>query len=308
MQIVVLGAGAGGGFPQWNCGCPNCRRARSGDAAARPRTQCSLAVSANGKDWILLNAAPDLREQIAAQPALQPRHGPRDSPIKAVVVTGGDVDAVAGLLHLRESQPLTIFASARVLDLIAANPIFRVLDPAFVRRHEIGIGRSEELIDSTGGPLGLIVEAFTVPGKVALYAEDTDAAGFGTVAGDTLGLAVSDPANGAKFYFVPGCSGLSPDLLGRLRGARLLFFDGTLWTDDEMIRLGLGTKTGGRMGHMNVSGSGGTLAGLASLGIARKVFVHVNNSNPMILDDSHEREIVTRAGWEVGFDGMEIVL
>jgi pyrroloquinoline quinone biosynthesis protein B len=312
MRIVVLGAAAGGGFPQWNCACPNCARARRGDRAARPRSQCSVAVSADGEGWLLLNATPDLREQIAATPALQPCvtgsvEGARASPIRAIAVSNGDVDAITGLLHLRESQPLAIYASRRVLTLIAANPVFRVLDPAFVKRREIMLGRKEPLSDSAGRPLGLAIEAFAVPGKVALYAEEEGEENLGTAEGDTVGFAVSDEA-GACFHFVPACAALSEALLARLHGSRLVFFDGTLWTDEEMIRLGLGTKTGRRMGHLSVSGADGTLAGLAPLGIARKVFVHVNNSNPMILEDSPERASVVRAGWEVAHDGMEIAL
>ncbi len=307
MRIVVLGAAAGGGYPQWNCGCPNCARARRGDDAARPRTQCSLAVSADGDAWLLLNAAPDLREQIATTPSLQPQEGGRGSPIKVVAVSGGDVDAIAGLLHLRESQPLALYASRRVLTLIAANPIFRVLAPGSVARREIMLGRQEPLGDFAGHPLGLTVEAFAVPGKVALYAEEEGEESFGTEEGDTVGFAVSDEA-GTCFHFVPACASLSEALIARIRGSRLVFFDGTLWTDKEMIRLGLGMKTGRRMGHLSVSGSDGTIATLAPLNIARKVFVHVNNTNPMILDDSPERAAVARAGWEVAYDGMEIAL
>ena len=183
MRIVVLGAAAGGGFPQWNCACANCARARRGDAAARPSTQCSLAVSANGEDWVLLNAAPDLREQIAATPALHPREGERGSPIKAIALAGGETDAIAGLLHLRESQKLALYGSRRVLTLIAANPIFRVLDPAFVVRREIMLGRKETLGDFAGRSLGLAIEAFAVPGKVALYAEEEGEADLGTAEG-----------------------------------------------------------------------------------------------------------------------------
>ena len=307
MRIIVLGAAAGGGFPQWNCACGNCARARRGDTAARPATQCSLAVSSNGEDWVLLNAAPDLREQIAATPALHPRAGGRGSPITAIALAGGDVDAIAGLLHLRESQKLALYGSRRVLTLIAANPIFRVLDPAFVVRREIMLGRTETLGDFAGRPLGLTIEAFAVPGKVALYAEEAGEADLGTAEGDTVGLAVSDE-RGACFHFVPTCARLSDELVARLRGARLVFFDGTLWTDEEMIRLGLGAKTGRRMGHISVSGAEGSLAGLAPLDIARKIFVHINNTNPMILADSPERARLSRAGWEVGYDGMEVSL
>jgi len=308
MRIVVLGGAAGGGFPQWNCACPNCVRARQGDAAARPRSQCSIAVSADGRSWVLLNASPDLREQIAANPVLHPRQGGRDSPIKAVLLAGAEIDAVGGLLHLRESQPLSLYASARVLGLIEANPIFRALDAKFVARRELPFGPLVPVADFAGQPLGLTIEAFAVPGKAALYAEEAGAADYGSAVGDALGLFVTEAAKGAGFYFVPACAALSPALLARLSGARLLFFDGTLWTDDEMIRLGLGAKTGRRMGHLSVSGHDGTIAGLAGLSIARKVFVHVNNTNPMVLDDSPERQTVARAGWEVAEDGMELAL
>ncbi|MGH7050597.1 MAG: pyrroloquinoline quinone biosynthesis protein PqqB [Acetobacteraceae bacterium] len=308
MHIVVLGGAAGGGFPQWNCGCLNCIRARTGDPAAKPRTQCSLAVSADGRNWLLLNASPDLREQIAANPVLHPAGSGRDSPIRAILLTGAEIDAVAGLLHLRESQPLRLHASARALTLIAANPMFRALDPAFVAESEITLGQVETVRDFKGEPIGLTVEAYPVPGKVALYAEAEDEPQFGSAPGDTLGVAVRDSANGTSFHFVPACAALSPDLTGRLRGSRLVFFDGTLWTDDEMIRLGLGGKTGRRMGHLSVSGEDGAVAGLAGLGIERKVFVHVNNTNPILIADSPERQILAEAGWEVAEDGMEIAL
>lgn len=200
MHIVVLGGAAGGGFPQWNCGCVNCIRARQGDPAAKPRTQCSLAVSADRTNWLLLNASPDLREQIAANPVLHPDGNGRDSPIRAVLLTGAEIDAVAGLLHLRESQPLRIYASARALALIAANPMFRALDPAFVAESEIPLGETETIRDFKGEPIGLTVEAYAVPGKVALYAEREDAPEFGSAPGDTLGVAVRDTATGACFH------------------------------------------------------------------------------------------------------------
>lgn len=308
MRIIVLGGAAGGGFPQWNCSCANCSRARRRDPAARARTQCSLAVSADGRSWLLLNASPDLREQIAANFVLHPNGSARNSPIRAVLLTSAEIDAVAGLLHLREGQPLSLHASARALALIAANPIFNALDPAFVARREIVLGQAAAVTDFSGENLGLTVEAFAVPGKVALYAEAAGEPEFGSAPGDTLGLKISATANGAAFHFVPGCAGVSPELAARLRDSPLLFFDGTLWTDDEMIRLGLGTKSGRRMGHIAVSGKDGAIAGLAGLGIRRKVFVHVNNTNPILIADSPERQNLTQAGWEVAEDGMEIAL
>lgn len=307
MKLIVLGAAAGGGFPQWNCACENCARARRGEPATRPRTQAGIAVSANGVDWVLFNASPDLRAQIAATPALHPRAGRRDSPIGAVALTGGDVDFIAGLLNLREGQSFGLYAGRRILDLLGANQIFRVLDADLVPRRTLDLDTQTSLKDGSGSDLGLTVEAFAVPGKVALYAEDQARADFGSAEGDTIGLKIS-AADGASFFYIPACAGVSDDLAWRLRGAPLVLFDGTLWRDDEMIALGLSAKTGARMGHVSVSGERGSIAAFADLGVARKVFVHVNNSNPMILDDSPERAVAERAGWIVAQDGMELTL
>ncbi|MDD2877573.1 MAG: pyrroloquinoline quinone biosynthesis protein PqqB [Acidiphilium sp.] len=307
MKLIILGAAAGGGFPQWNCACRNCARARAGDAAAQPRTQASLAVSANGADWVLFNASPDLRAQILATPALHPRGGLRDSPIQAVVLTGGDVDFTAGLLNLREGQTFGLYAGQRILDLLDANSIFRVLDAGLVPRRPLATDTATVLRDAAGRELGLTVEAFVVPGKVALYAEDASRPDFGSSAGDTVGLHITD-AGGRGFFYIPACATLSDDVARRVRGSALVLFDGTLWLDDEMISLGLSAKTGARMGHISVSGARGTIAGFAELGVARKVFVHINNSNPMIIDDTPERKIAETAGWTVAYDGMEIIL
>ena len=309
MRVLVLGSAAGGGFPQWNCHCANCRRARAGDPAAKSRTQSSLAVTADGERWFLLNASPDLRQQIAASPPLQPRSGPRHSPIAGVVLTNGDVDHVAGLLSLRESQPLAIYAAERVLDLVGANSIFRVLDANLVTRRALQLEQPVALVGAEGKPSGLEVVAYVVPGKVALYAEDLKAGpAFGTKPGDTIGLEIVERATGARFHYLPGCAELPASLRDRLAGASLVFFDGTLWRDDEMIGAGLGGKTGRRMGHMSVSGDEGTIAAFKDLDVARKVFIHINNSNPMILDDSPERAAAEAAGWQVAWDGMEIAL
>ncbi len=300
LRMVVLGAAAGGGFPQWNANNVACRRARSGDPSARPRTQCSIAVSGNDDDWIIVNASPDLRQQIEAQRLLQPRHGLRHSPIAAVVLTCGEVDAVAGLLHLRESQAFNLYATARVHASLKANPIFDALSPAFVTRHAVPLDRPFDL------PGGVRAELFTVPGKVALYLE-RDGGDLAGDAEDTVGLRLSD-ASGAACYFIPGCARLPPAVADRLSGADVVFFDGTLWTDDEMIREGSGVKTGQRMGHMSLTGPDGTIAAFRDLAVRRKVFIHINNSNPILLDDSPERAIADQAGWEVAHDGMEILL
>lgn len=312
MQIKVIGAGAGGGLPQWNCNGRNSVAARDGVVAVKPRSQASVAVSADGRQWVLLNAAPDLRQQINVTPELQPeRDGPpRNSPIKAVVLTNGDVDAVAGLLCLRESQPLSVYGSQRVLDVLAGNSIFDVLNPDLVARKAMALG-APFAVEGPDGPVGLTVEAFTVPGKIPLYLEDEEkgtGGSFGTEEGDTVGLKVTEDATGKHFFFIPGCSGLDDALRARLQGAPLLFFDGTLYTNTEMIDQGLMQKTGGRIGHMNMSGPNGTLALMEPLGIARKIFIHINNSNPVLRDDSPERAAVEAAGWEVSYDGMAVSL
>lgn len=298
MRVVVLGAAAGGGFPQWNANNEACRRARAGDPAARVRTQCSIAVSGNDADWVVVNASPDLRQQIEARDVLHPRAGLRHSPIAAVVLTGGEVDAVAGLLHLRERQRFTLFATASVQAVLRANPIFDALAPDCVERRAVGLDTEFAL------PGGLMATLFAVPGKLPLYLERDEADLAGT-AEDTAGLRLSD-AVGGLLYFIPGCARFTPELADRLRGAPLVFFDSTLWTDDEMIREGSGAKTGQRMGHISLSGPEGTIAAFRDLNVRRKIMLHINNSNPVLLDDSPEHAAALKAGWEIAHDGMEI--
>ena len=300
MQIIVLGAAAGGGFPQWNSACPVGARAWAGDPAAAWRNQCSLAVSDDGEHWTLLNAAPEIRHQILATPELHPKESPRHSPISSVVLTNGDIDHVAGLLTLRESQPFKLFATQSILDVLDANPIFNALNPKFVERRAFTL----DLDLDTGW--GVSVRPFAVPGKVPLYMEG-DEVEIGGETEDTIGLEVVG-RDGARFFFVPGCAAVTPALEERVRGARLVLFDGTLWIDDEMKKGGMGVKTGGRMGHMNVSGADGSMAALGPLEIQRKIYIHINNTNPILLDDSPERSEVEAAGFEVAYDGMRIVL
>ena len=308
LRIRVLGAAAGGGFPQWNSNNEACRRARAGDPAARPASQASLAVSADAERWILLNASPDLRLQIEAAPKLHPQMGLRHSPISAVVLTNGDVDAIAGLLSLRERHPLAVYATARVLEILAANPIFEVLAPDLVKRRRLPLNEPTDLCNRDGRSLGVTVEGFSVPGKVPLYLEglekQLDTAHLGE---ETIGLRLFE-GGGKGFYFIPSCARMTPQLSDRLQNADLVFFDGTLWQDDEMIREGSGTKSGRRMGHMSVAGEDGTIAAFAGLGVKRKIFVHINNSNPLLLADSGERAEASAKDWEVAQDGMEIAL
>ncbi|MEO1192453.1 MAG: pyrroloquinoline quinone biosynthesis protein PqqB [Pseudomonadota bacterium] len=296
LRALVLGAAAGGGLPQWNCGCPNCDAARSGEIAAS--TQSSVAFSADGETWALFNASPDLRQQLATAPALHPR-SIRHSPIASVLLTNGDLDHIAGLLTLRERQPFRLLATAEILKALADNPVFQALDPSLVIREAIALEQPVSLAK------GLTARLFAVPGKVPLYleGETVDTALEGE---QTVGVEVE--AAGSRAYYIPGCALLTPALAERLRGADLLFFDGTLWTDDEMQRLGLGAKTGRRMGHMPISGDGGSLEAFAGLPITQKVYVHLNNSNPLWRPEAPQRQAVQAAGWQVAHDGMEVVL
>lgn len=309
MRIRILGSGAGGGFPQWNCNCANCRAVRAGAPGFSARTQSSLAVSADGANWVLLNASPDLREQIAAAPDLAPAAGDpvRASPIKAVALTNGDVDHVAGLLNLREAQPFSVYAAGRVLQALAANPIFGILQQQLVPRVELSMDETVPL-HGAGADLGLSIRAFPVPGKIALYLEDRNAPNFGTSAGDTLGLEIIETKTGRSFFYIPGCAKVDEALAARLRGAALVFFDGTLFHENEMIEQGLMGKTGSRMGHVNMSGDDGSMAAFAPLDVARKIYVHINNSNPVLNANSREHAVAREAGWEIGADGMEVTL
>ncbi|PNE12856.1 MAG: pyrroloquinoline quinone biosynthesis protein PqqB [Beijerinckiaceae bacterium] len=298
MRILVLGSAAGGGFPQWNCLCPVCQLAWSGDRRVKPRSQSSLAISADGERWLLLNASPDLRQQIIASPCLHPRGAKRHSPIGAVFVTNAEVDHLAGLLTLREQQPFTLFGSRATLAQTGAG-IFAVLNKDIV---DTRVAELEVPVD-TG--LGIFVTPFAVPGKVPLYLEGKNVA-VGAESEATVGVELSDGAK--SFFYVPGCAGINEGVIKRLAGAALVFFDGTTFTDDEMVNLGLSKKTAWRMGHVAMSGESGSLERLASCAIGRKIYVHINNTNPVLIEGSPQRAAVERAGWDVAYDGMEICL
>jgi pyrroloquinoline quinone biosynthesis protein B len=306
LRIVVLGAAAGGGVPQWNCGCPVCQAGRNGGLQS---TQASIAVSANGEDWFLINASPDLRQQLTITPQLHPKGlRLRHSPIAGVILTNSEVDAVAGLLSMREGSPFTIYAHPRVLAILKANSIFNVLSEAKVRRQSIAIDEAFEPALPDGSSSGIEILPFAVPGKGAWYLEGKAHPAGHDGAGDTLGLRIGHKASGKHFYFLAACAEVTPELKARLAGASLVFFDGTVWRDDELMAAGLGAKTGQAMGHIAMSGANGAIAALADLGIDRKVFLHINNSNPALLRDSAERKAAERAGWQIPADGMEITL
>jgi len=308
LRVVVLGAAAGGGVPQWNCGCEVCRKAR-GEHPELQSTQASIAVSSDGEHWFLVNASPDLRQQLIATPQLHPKKGAlRHSPIAGVILTNGEIDAVAGLLSMREGSPFAIYAHEKVLAILRDNSIFNVLSEKNVKRLPIAIDSAFEPTLPDGKPSGLEILPFTVTGKGAWYLEGKAHPGGSDGAGDTLGLRIRDKATGKHFYFIAACADVTDELKSRLAGAPLLFFDGTVWRDDELVVAGLGTKTGKGMGHISMSGSAGAIESLAGLYIDRKIFLHINNSNPALLQGSAERRIAESAGWQIGADGTEIVL
>lgn len=290
----ILGAAAGGGLPQWNCGCKNCDLARKGKIP--PQTQSSLAVSGNGESWAILNASPDIRHQLAQAPPLHPT-GLRTLPLTSVLVTNGDIDHVAGLLTLREMQPFTLFATSGIHDVLSQNPMFDALNAAVVARETIALDTPFTLAP------GIKATLFPVPGKVPLYLEG-DVVQTDLIGDQTVGVTLETSDKTA--FYIPGCALLTDDLRGRLEGADLLFFDGTLWQDDEMVRAGLGQKTGARMGHMSMSGPDGSLAAFKELNIGQKIFVHMNNTNPVLRPGSDEKAAAEAAGWTIGQDGMEI--
>ena len=274
-----------------------CHLVRQGDKRVRAATQASVAVSGNGEEWLLVGASPDLRQQLSCTPQLWPRNDHRDSPVTGVVLVGGDIDAIAGLLVLRERQPFTIYAPQPLLDVLAANDVFNVLDAAVVKRVAIDVLRPIQC----GSNLTLTV--LPMPGKVPLYRESPGA----NEPEPGLTYAAMLRSNGATMVVAPACADITDAVLTHLREAQLVFFDGTLFTDNEMIAAGLSHKSGLRMGHVPISGPNGTLDRLSDLP-ARRILLHINNTNPILLCDSLERRQVEAAGFEVAFDGMEVDL
>ena len=319
LHIIVLGSAAGGGFPQWNSNAAGCRAARQGRIAAR--TQTSLAVSADARDWYILNASPDIRAQILATSELQAHEGVRSTPIQAVILTNGEVDAIAGLLTLREREAFSVYATPTTLAQLDANPIFEVLDRSLVTRLPLKDAQKIALPLKTGAASGLTLTAFDVPGKAPLYADPPVSSAASTLqrfgnrlpetpsSGETIGLEVSDGRT--KLVFLPACAALTPPVLDRLRHADCLFIEATLWRDDEMIRVGLSHKTGLDMGHLSLSGPDGLLKILSDLPAQRlrhRVLIHINNSNPILIPGSEERQITEAAGWTIAEDGLRFTV
>jgi pyrroloquinoline quinone biosynthesis protein B len=310
VRIRVLGSAAGGGFPQWNCGCPNCRGLRAGTVRAAARTQESVAVSADGAGWFLLNASPEIRQQIESFEGLHPR-APRHSPIHAIVLTNGDLDHVLGLLSLRESHPLVVYATEGVRSgFTEGNVLYRTLQrfPEQVTWRPLKLGREEALAGADGRASGLLVEPVAVPGKPPIHLESRLTGPAAPDPEDNIGLRIREASTGRRLAYFPAAGGVTPAVGEALEDADCVFFDGTFWSSDELPAQGLGTKRAADMAHLPIGGGGGSLAALRGLKAARRVYIHVNNTNPALREDSAERKDVEAAGWQIAWDGMELSL
>lgn len=305
MRITVLGASAGGGFPQWNCNCRNCAGVRSGRVRAKPRTQSSIFVRGDGVDGVLFNASPDILEQIRSHPVLQPARALRDTAIAGVVLMDGQIDHATGLFMLRErGVPLPLWCTDPVeQDLTVGNPVLRVLSHyCGVQRHRIALDGSPFEVP---GAAGLQLRALALSSKAAPYSPHRDA----PVPGDNIGMLLRDTASGRSAFYAPGLGEITPAVFDAMAGADAVLVDGTFWTDDEMIGLGLSKKTARDIGHLPQSGPGGMLEWLDKLPAhTRRLLIHVNNTNPILDEDSPQRAELARRAVEVCEDGMEIVL
>jgi len=306
MKIRVLGSAAGGGFPQWNCNCHNCSGVRRGTLRATPGTQSSIAVSgADGSAWALVNASPDIHAQLKAYPDLQPARAPRDTAIAGIVLVDAQVDHTAGLYMLRESpRPLVVWCTdSACADLTRGNPIFELLG------HYCGVDRRR--MDCEGGEFsidgipGVIWRAVAVSSKPPPYSPHHTAA----VPGDNVALVIRESASGRSVVYAPGLGAMEPPVWSALQSAACVLIDGTFWSDDEMITQGLTSKRARDLGHLPQSGAGGVLEWLGRLPRStRRILIHVNNTNPILDEDSKERALLERAGVEVAYDGLEISL
>ncbi len=297
MELIVLGAAAGGGLPQWNCA--GGQSIQVWNKTRSPQSQASVAIGGEHDGYVVINASPDLRQQILQTPQLHPKsdhpNGVRNTPIKAVIVTNADVDNVAGLLNLREKQRFSIYGPTKVLEILQENSIFAVLDPEFVTQRPL------ETTETISPIPGVEIELFTVAGKAPLYLEDS----LGIQSGDlgfTSGIEIRTETG--KTLVISSCAQIDQRLRERIETADHLLFDGTVFEDDEMPQLGLGEKTGRRMGHLPISGTDGPIAQLAHCRLKTKRFFHINNSNPIWDEQSLAHRTIRDAGWDICHDGL----
>lgn len=304
MFVHVLGSGAGGGFPQWNCNCANCKGVREGTIKASPRTQSSIAVSANGTDWILFNTSPDIKKQLDDFPALQPAREVRDTAISAIVITDAQIDHSTGMLTLREhNKPWEVYTTKAVYeDLTTGFPVFNILGHfRGINHHEIATDQSSFTIPSAEG---LVFTAVPLKSEAPPYSPHR----HNTVPGDNIGMKIEDTRSGRNLFYAPGLGVAEPHVLEYMSNADVVLVDGTVWTDDEMSNEGISDKRAQEMGHLDQSSEGGIMSLLNAMQKPRKILIHINNTNPILNEESAQRQILNQAGIEVAYDGMDIEL
>ncbi|WP_320165638.1 pyrroloquinoline quinone biosynthesis protein PqqB [Methylophaga sp.] len=304
MFVHVLGSGAGGGFPQWNCNCTNCKGVREGTIKASPRTQSSIAISANGTDWILFNASPDIKKQLDDFPALQPARQVRDTAITAIVITDAQIDHVTGMLTLREhNKPWDVYTTNAVYeDLTTGFPVFNILGHfRGINHHEIATDESSFTIPTAEG---LVFTAVPLKSEAPPYSPHR----HNTVPGDNIGMRIEDTRTGKNLFYAPGLGVAEPHVMEYMANADVVLVDGTVWTDDEMSHEGISNKRAQEMGHLDQSSKGGIMEILSGMDKPRKFLIHINNTNPILNEESPQRKTLEAAGIEVSYDGMDIEL
>ncbi|WP_347987558.1 pyrroloquinoline quinone biosynthesis protein PqqB [Methylomonas sp. AM2-LC] len=303
MKIRVLGAGAGGGFPQWNCNCNNCQRLRNGQLKGKARTQSSIAISTDNRNWLLFNTSPDIRAQLEAFPAIQPKEGIRDTGIKAILLIDSQIDHTTGMLMLREGKPLEVYCTEMVKqDLTTGFPLFTMLkDYCTVNHHPIACDSSPFTIP---GIDDIRIYAHALKSKAPPYSPHR----HNPHEGDNIGVIVEQISTGKKLYYSPGLGEIESHVLAAMQNVDCLMVDGTFWTDDEMCQQNISHKKAREIGHLPQSGPGGMIDVLNNVPNARKILIHINNTNPILDEDSPQRKILDAAGIEVAYDGLEIDL
>jgi pyrroloquinoline quinone biosynthesis protein B len=303
MKIRILGSGAGGGFPQWNCNCHNCSRIRSGSMNGKARTQSSIAVSSDNQNWLLINASPDIRVQLEAFPAIQPKQRLRDTGIKAVLLIDSQIDHTTGLLMLREGKPLDIYCTKMVKqDLTSGFPVFNMLSHyCTVNHHPVPIDGGSFTIPAIAD-LRFYTQA--LKSKAPPYSPHR----YDPHDGDNIGLIIEQISTGKKVFYSPGLGEIEPHVMEAMQISDCLLVDGTFWTNDEMVTMGISQKRAREIGHLPQSGEGGMIEVLNGVKNTRKILIHINNTNPILDEDSEPCQILAKNGIEVAYDGLEIEL
>ena len=303
MKIRVLGSAAGGGFPQWNCNCHNCHRLRHKTMNGKARTQSSIAVSTDEKNWLLFNTSPDIRAQLESFPAIQPKEGVRDTGIKAIMLIDSQIDHSTGMLMLREGKPLEIYCSDMVKqDLSTGFPLFKMLeDYCTINHHSVPLDGSSFTIPEIDD---LRFYTHSLKSKAPPYSPHR----YDPHDGDNIGVIIEQISTGKKVYYSPGLGEIEPHVMDAMQTVDCLLVDGTFWTDDEMPQQGISPKKAREIGHLPQSGAGGMIEVLSRVTKARKILIHINNTNPILDEDSDQRKTLAKEGIEVAYDGLEIIL